>query len=275
MTAIRQAQVARSGLTAVPTCVMRFDDDPRQDTRLLATETPVQVSYGGVPFGVMMLTPDDLIDFATGFSITEGVIDRLDDIRAVTVEEQPDGLHLGIGLAGPKLHAHLARRRAMSGRTSCGLCGIEDLAALPRAAAARTGAPAVSLAAIGEALARLGGMQPLNAATRAVHAAAWCAPDGSIALVREDVGRHNALDKLIGATLRAGLSPEAGFVLITSRASFEMVEKAATFGSRTLVAISAPTGLALERAKALDVTLIGIARPDAVTVFHGADRVTA
>lgn len=275
MSAEPAAQADGPGLTLVPIRVLPFQGSARPDTRLLAVETPVQVSYGGIPFGVMMLTPDDLVDFAYGFSLTEGVIDRLEDIREVAVAELPDGLHLGIALAGPKLHAHLARRRALSGRTGCGLCGIADLAALPRAAAARTAAPPVSLAALGEALAQLGALQPLNAATRAVHAAAWCAPDGTIGLVREDVGRHNALDKLIGAALRAGLSPAAGFVLITSRASFEMVEKAATFGARTLVAISAPTGLALERARALDLTLIGIARTDAVTVFHGSDRVTA
>lgn len=261
--------------TMVPTRVMRFDGPGRSEERSLAAEVPVQVSYGDLPFGVMMLTPDDLVDFAFGFSLTEGVIERPDDIRGVAVEARPEGLHLRVDLAGPRLHAHLARRRALSGRTSCGLCGIADLAALPRASVAQAAAPAVSLAAIGRALAGLETGQPLHAATRAVHGAAWCAPDGALGLVREDVGRHNALDKLIGAILRAGLAPLEGFALITSRASFEMVEKIATFGARTLVAISAPTGLALERARALDLTLIGIARPDGVTVFHGLSRVVA
>lgn len=244
-------------------------------TRSIAVETPVQVTYGDVPFGVMMLTPHDLEDFAYGFSLTEGTILTAADIRDVALETLDDGLRLRIELVGARLHAHLARRRALSGRTSCGLCGIEDLGALPRALAAAGPAPTVKLAAIGRALAALDTRQPLNAATRAVHGAAWCDRDGTILQVREDVGRHNALDKLVGALVRGGLDPAAGFVVITSRASFEMIEKVATFGTRTLVAISAPTSLALDRARALDVTLVGIARRDSVTVFHGQERIVA
>ncbi|MCW6508128.1 formate dehydrogenase accessory sulfurtransferase FdhD [Lichenifustis flavocetrariae] len=241
--------------------------------RSVAIERPVQVSYGDVPFGVMMLTPEDLEDFAFGFSLTEGVIDGVSDVRAVTIAAETEGLRLRIDLTGAKLHAHLARKRALSGRTSCGLCGIEDLSSLVRATSAREPAPRVNLGAIRRALQDLETRQPLNNETHAVHGAAWCGRDGAILQVREDVGRHNALDKLIGALVRSGISPEAGFLLITSRASFEMVEKAATFGCRTLVAISAPTALALDRAAALDLTLVGIARRDAVTVFHGADRI--
>ena len=161
----------------------------------------------------------------------------------------------------------------MTGRTSCGLCGVDDLAALPRAAGPSGEAPRVELRAIARALGALDAGQRLNAATRAVHGAAWATLAGEVLDVREDVGRHNALDKLIGACLRAGRDPASGFVVVTSRASFEMVEKAATFGCRTLVAISAPTALAIDRARALDVTLVGIARRDSVTVFHGADRI--
>ena len=220
-----------------------------------------------------MLTPGDLEDFAYGFSLTEGIATAAADIRAVGVEAAPDRLRLRIDLVGSRMHAHLARKRALSGRTSCGLCGIEDLDALPRALTAQGTAPVVALSSVGRALAALDAHQPLNAATRAVHGAAWCDPAGSILHLREDVGRHNALDKLIGALLRGGIDPADGFVLITSRASFEMVEKVGTFGVRTLVAISAPTSLALERARALDITLVGIARRDAVTVFHGAERI--
>ena len=243
--------------------------------RPIAVETPVQVSYGDTPFGVMMLTPQDLEDFAYGFSHTEGVIDNPADVRDIAVSSDDEGMRLRIDLTGAKLHAHLARKRALSGRTSCGLCGIEDLSALPRAATTAGAAPRIALQAIECALHELERHQPLNAATHAVHGAAWCAPDGMILHVREDVGRHNALDKLIGALLRADSQPGDGFVLITSRASFEMVEKVATFGCRTLVAISAPTSLAVERARALDLTLLGIARQDAVTVFHGAERLIA
>ncbi len=258
-----------------PIRTLTFAGQVIEATRAVAVETPVQVSYADIPFGVMMLTPADLVDFAYGFSLTEGVITGASEIRNVTMERADDGLRLRIDIIGARLHAHLARKRALSGRTSCGLCGIEDLAALPRATAMRGPAPTVALASIGRALAALDRSQPLGFATRAVHAAAWCGPDGAVSYVREDVGRHNALDKLIGALLRAGVPPVDGFVLITSRASFEMVEKVATFGARTLVAISAPTSLALERARALDLTLVGVARRDAVTVFNGVDRIAA
>lgn len=256
-----------------PTRTYTFDGEARAGTRAIAVECPVQVSYGDVPFGVMMMTPDNLEDFAYEFSLTEGVIDRPADVRAIGIEDGSDGVRLRIDLIGAKLHAHLARKRALSGRTSCGLCGIEDLSALPRADAVGGVPPRIALRAIERALLDFDRHQSLNAETHAVHGAAWCDFSGHIRYVREDVGRHNALDKLIGALLRSGIAPDGGFVLITSRASFEMVEKVATFGARTLVAISAPTALALERAQKLDLTLIGIARRDAVTVFHGLERI--
>ena len=245
----------------------------RSIIREVATEIPVQVLFGGIPFGIMMATPADLVDFAYGFSLTEGVIAAPQEIRGVIVEPAEGAVRLAIDVVGARLQAHLARKRAMTGRTSCGLCGVDDLAALPRAGSPKGGAPSLRLDAIAQALGSLDAGQHLNAATRAVHGAAWATLDGEVIDVREDVGRHNALDKLIGAALRAGRDPASGFVLVTSRASFEMVEKAATFGCRTLVAISAPTALAIDRARALDVTLIGIARRDAITVFHGAERV--
>ena len=245
----------------------------RTITREVATEIPVQVLFGGVPFGIMMATPADLVDFAYGFSLTEGVVTAPGEIRAVSVEAVEGAVRLAIDVVGVRLQAHLARKRAMTGRTSCGLCGVDDLAALPRAGAPSGSAPEIGLGAVMRALGALDEGQHLNAATRAVHGAAWATRDGEVLDVREDVGRHNALDKLIGAALRAGRDPASGFVVVTSRASFEMVEKAATFGCRTLVAISAPTALAIDRAKALDVTLVGIARRDSITVFHGAERV--
>ena len=262
--------------SAVPVEVqtLAFDGTRSERQRSIAVEVPVQVSFGGVPFGVMMLTPCDLEDFAFGFSLTEGVIARAGDIRGVAIEALPDGLHLRIGLSGDKLHAHLARKRAMSGRTSCGLCGIEDLGALRRAKSVKGASPLLALTAIERAIRDLDRQQTLNAATRSVHGAAWCDRSGTIVCVREDVGRHNALDKLFGALLRAATDPDDGFAVITSRASFEMVEKAAAFGARSLVAVSAPTSLAIERARALDITLVGIARQDSVTVFNGIERVT-
>ena len=259
---------------SAPVRTFTFSGDVADGHRPLAVERAVQVTFGDVPFGVMMLTPRDLEDFAYGFSLTEGVIGKPADLRGITVAENEEGLVLRIALTGPRLHAHLARKRALSGRTSCGLCGIEDLSALRRASAAEGETPpSIRLAAIRDALAALDTRQPLNIETRSVHGAAWCGFDGALGPVREDVGRHNALDKLVGALLRDGTRPDAGFVLITSRASFEMVEKVATFGCRTLVSISAPTALALERARGLNLTLIGIARRDAVTAFHGAERI--
>lgn len=259
--------------TTVPSRIIAFGDGGvSDDTREVAVETPVQVAFADVPFAVMMLTPADLVDFAYGFSLTEGVIERAAQIRGVEVSPQEDGVRLRIALAGDRLHAHLARQRAMTGRTGCGVCGIDDIEALRRARAADGPAPHVSVQAIERALKALDTRQTLNIATRAVHGAAWADLDGDIALVREDVGRHNALDKLIGAALRAEVDPTSGVVVITSRCSFEMVEKTASFGARTLVAISAPTSLAIERARALDVTLVAIARRDTLTVFHGADR---
>ena len=240
----------------------------------MASEVPVQVSFADMPFGIMMLTPADLDDFAYGFSLTEGVIAAAADIRGVSLETMASGLALKIDLVAARLHSHLARKRAMAGRTSCGLCGIEDFEAMPRAKASDGGAPVLAVSAVQRALVQFDALQSLNAATHAVHGAAWVKPDGHIALVREDVGRHNALDKLVGACLRAGHAPGDGFILVTSRASYEMVEKAASFGCRSLVAISAPTALAVERARELDVTLLGIARRDAVTVFHGIERVS-
>jgi len=253
----------------VPFRVIALDGtEVREGEHAVAVEVPVQVAFADVPFAVMMLTPSDLVDFAYGFSLTEGMIEQASDLRDAQVLAGADGLTLRISLAGDKLHKHLARQRAMTGRTGCGVCGIDDIAALRRARGAPAAAPAIDIASIARALRALDERQVLNGLTRAVHAAAWADTTGEILHVREDVGRHNALDKLIGALVRAGIDPGSGFILITSRCSFEMVEKAATFGGRTLVAISAPTSLAIERARALDLTLIAIARRDTLAVFN-------
>ncbi len=236
--------------------------------RAVAEEIPVSFLYGGVAYAVMMASPGDAEDFAYGFSLTEGLIDGAPDIRAVDVSRQGKGVVVDIRLAPEKMRAHLARRRVIAGRTSCGLCGVESADMLPEAAKIAP-APPVAARAIFAALAHLQANQPLNALTHSVHAAAFCARDGAILVAREDVGRHNALDKCIGAALRQGLDPRAGFMLVTSRASFEMVEKTAFFGAPLLAAISAPTGLAIERAQALGLTLAAIARADALTVFAG------
>ncbi|MDP4002309.1 formate dehydrogenase accessory sulfurtransferase FdhD [Methylobacterium sp. NEAU K] len=264
----------------LPPCTIRVPmqvvayaaEESRSDTRALAVEAPVNLVYGSVPHAVMMATPADLEDFAYGFSLTEGIVESADEIRATRVEAGPDGLRLHVELAPGRLREHLARKRAISGRTGCGVCGIEDLADLPRAQMQEASEVRVALPAIARALAGLDAAQVLGAETRAVHAAAWARLDGSLVAVREDVGRHNALDKLIGALLRAGTSPDEGFLVITSRCSFEMVEKAARLGAAVIVAISAPTSLALDRARTHGMTLCAIARSDTLTVFNGAER---
>ncbi len=241
----------------------------------VAEEVPVNLVYATLPHAVMMATPADLEDFAYGFSLTEGVVAAAAEIRGVAVREVARGIVLDIDLVPAALRRHMVRLRdaggrSMAGRTGCGLCGIESLDELP---AARPVAPGAAIApgAIRAALLGLEGRQVLNRATRAVHAAAWCDASGGIVLLREDVGRHNALDKLVGACLRAGVAPGEGFVLLTSRASFEMVEKAASFGAGTVVAISAPTSLAVERAAALGISLVAVARPDGAVRFTPGD----
>jgi len=242
--------------------------------RAIAVEAPVQIVIAGSPFAIMMATPHDLEDFAYGFCLTEGIAEREGDIRGVEVGRSAEGWRVSIALTGERLKAHLARKRAMSGRTGCGLCGIEDFAQMPAPKRRKGPAPSVDPAAVSAGLADLENRQPLNKLTRAVHAAAWCERDGRIALVREDVGRHNALDKAIGALWRAGVEPDSGFFIITSRCSFEMVAKAAIFGATTLVAVSAPTSLALERALEFGVTVLAVARGDKALSFDGADAPT-
>jgi len=236
--------------------------------RAIAIEAPVQIVIGAMPFAVMMATPQDLEDFAYGFALTEQIAERVDDIRGVEVERVEDGWKLKIALSGERLQAHLARGRAMSGRTGCGLCGIEDFSQMPSPRPPLNPQAPIAPQAIRAALEELETRQRLNKVTRAVHAAAWVARDGTIVLVREDVGRHNALDKAIGALARAGAAPDSGFFVITSRCSFEMVAKAAIFGAGTLVAVSAPTSLALERAQRFGVRVIAVARRDQALCFE-------
>jgi FdhD protein len=239
-------------------------------TRAIAVEAPIQIVIGAAPFAVMMATPQDLEDFACGFALTEQIAESLDDVRGLEVEPVEDGWKLRIALSSERLQAHLARGRAMSGRTGCGLCGIEDFSQIPAPSPVHPHPPPAP-AAIRAALEDLETRQPLNRLTGAVHAAAWCEREGTIVLIREDVGRHNALDKAIGALARAGVAPDGGFFVITSRCSFEMVAKAAIFGAGTLVAVSAPTSLALERARRFGVRLIAVARRDQALCFEGVN----
>ena len=258
-----------AGSIDVPVRAFSYDSGASgpEVTRAVAVEAPIQIVIGGAPFAVMMATPNDLEDFAYGFALTEQIAARVDDIRSVEIEPVEDGWKVKIALSGERLQAHLARGRAMSGRTGCGLCGIEDFSQMPSPRPPLQRQAPIAPGAIRTALSELEARQPLNQATRAVHAAAWCEQDGTIVLVREDVGRHNALDKAIGALARAGVAPGSGFFVITSRCSFEMVAKVAIFGSGTLVSVSAPTSLALERAQRFGVRVIAVARHDQAICF--------
>jgi FdhD protein len=263
------------GSADIPVQVFSYDSGASgpELTRAVAVEAPVQIVIGGASFAVMMATPEDLEDFAYGFALTEQIAESVGDIRGVEVEPVKEGWKLKITISGERLQAHLARGRAMSGRTGCGLCGIEDFSQMPSPRPPLHSPAPIAPDAIRAALSELEAKQPLNQATRAVHAAAWCGRDGTIVLVREDVGRHNALDKAIGALARAGVAPDSGFFVITSRCSFEMVAKAALFGAGTLVSVSAPTSLALERARQFGVRVIAVARRDQALCFgEGKDE---
>lgn len=247
-----------------------FHGPAEQVRRAVPVEAPIAIVYGTVPFAVMMASPADIEDFVLGFSLTEGVIEAARDVREVTLLSDGLGVRAEISLVPERMSRHLARKRSLSGRTGCGLCGVEDMADLPVSAPLAPRAPAVSLPAIERAVHELEHHQPLNDLTRAVHGAAWFGLEGGFRTLREDVGRHNALDKLIGALLRAGIDPETGFIVITSRCSYEMVEKAAAFGARLIVAVSAPTELAVRRAETIGITLVAVARRDGAMLFCGS-----
>jgi FdhD protein len=259
--------------TRVPS--LRVSKPGAEDTsRLIPEEVPVALVYDGSTHAVMMATPADLEDFAVGFSFTEGIIKDRSEIREFEVVEHEKGLEARMWLVPQSGRTHAERRRRIAGPTACGLCGVDSLeAAVPEPR--RVGNTAsVTPAEIQNALAAMPQAQTLNIATRAVHAAAfWDSTAGRIAALREDVGRHNALDKLVGAVSTAGLDPAKGFVVLTSRVSVEMVQKTAMMGAEILVAVSAPTALALRVAEEAGITLVAIARPDAFEVFTHPHRI--
>jgi len=241
----------------------------------VADEVPVALQYNGVSHAVMLASPIDLEDFAYGFSLSEGLVDSAADIHGVELESAPEGLVLNLEIASRCLARLKERRRTLAGRTGCGLCGSESLEqALP--AAGHVAPPAWTLAphALASAMRALRKSQALQSATGATHAAAWCRPDGTVDLVREDVGRHNALDKLVGALARARCNPGEGFFAVTSRASFEMVQKTARAGVGLMAAISAPTALAIRTADAAGVTLVGFTRGDDWVAYSHTERLT-
>jgi FdhD protein len=233
-------------------------------SRAVASEVPVAIEYNGIGYAVLMATPADLDDLAMGFSRAERLIDGPDDIIDVSAHAAEGGVLLRVTLDAARLDRAADRVRHRVSESSCGLCGIENLEQALRPLPRVTARTRADYAAIFRALGELRDHQPLNAATGAVHAAARARADGSILMAREDVGRHNAFDKLIGAMLRAGTDWDGGFALLSSRCSYELVEKAALSGCPMLVTVSAPTTLAVARAREAGLRLIVLARGDAV-----------
>ncbi|HUA81474.1 MAG TPA: formate dehydrogenase accessory sulfurtransferase FdhD [Dyella sp.] len=240
----------------------------------ITEEVPVAMIYNDVPFAVMMVTPLDLEDFALGFSLSEGLVAKPEEIVSIEVRPQLEGIELAMQVSSKTVEqrAGLSGERLLPGRSGCGLCGARMLEDAVRHPDPVGEGPMVEAAALERALQALKDAQPVNRATGSVHAAAWVDSNGAIVLAREDVGRHNALDKLIGAMTRAHIDPEQGFLLVTSRASYEMVTKAASAGITVMAAISAPTALAIHLAESTRVTLIGFARPGSYVVYTHPQR---
>jgi len=234
----------------------------------LAEETAVALVYNGISHAVMMASPTDLADFALGFSLTEGIVQRPDEIYDLEVVQQSQGFELQLTISSQRLLALKQRRRNLTGRTGCGLCGAESLQQALRPIQRLPDRPAICDQAFQKAISQLESLQPLQAQTGACHGAAWCDREGYIQWVREDVGRHNALDKLIGTLHSNDVNTNEGFVLISSRASYEMVQKAVAAGIGTLTAVSAPTALALEYAQQANLQLVGFARSQRHVTYH-------
>jgi FdhD protein len=238
----------------------------------VAEEVPVAFTYHGIPHVVMLATPQDLEDLGVGFTFTEALVESPVEIRGIEAVALEDACELRLIIAPERFSALLLRQRNLTGRTGCGLCGTETLEEAIRRPSPVGPGVTIGPAELHAALKDLQRKQPLNARTGSVHAAAWCLPGKGVQLVREDVGRHNALDKVIGALLRADTDASSGFLLVSSRASYEMVQKAATAGVSLMAAISAPTALAIRLAEECGMTLIGFARDSSHVVYTHPQR---
>ncbi len=281
--------------TSVSLSVTRVSDGQAHissERDAIAVETPVAIEFNGINHAVMLATPADLQDFAWGFCLTEGIVRSPNDIRDIEVEATQLGLILHVQISPACMQFLKERRRQMAGRTACGLCGVETLDAVRRLPAVAPPSnsdsnnessptqtdlqslpPGVSLAQLLESMSALRHQQQLHQITGATHAAAWLAPDSNApAFIREDVGRHNALDKTIGALLRENQPTGRGALLVTSRASFEMVQKAAMAGCPILAAVSAPTSAAIALAAETGITLMGFTRAQQATIYAHPER---
>ena len=239
----------------------------------IAEEVPVAFIYAQRTHAVMMATPCDLEDLAIGFTLSEGIVENAGEIRRVRVSRHSRGIDVVIEVPTAVADRLAARARALPGRTGCGLCGVEAIDDAIRVPAAVASTLTVTAEAIWRATSALAEQQPLNCDTHAIHAAAWADPSGELRIVREDVGRHNALDKVLGALAHAGTAAGEGFVVVTSRASFELVQKAAVCGVPILAAVSRPTGLAVRLAEAAGVSLVALVRGQSANVYAHPSRI--
>ena len=265
------APVATQDVAGV--CDWRGGGSAQEASDTLIRELPVALVYNGVSHVVMMATPTRLEEFALGFSLSEGILARPGELHDIEISETELGIEVAMTIAGERFAALKDLRRNLAGRTGCGLCGAESLQQVARKPEPVTANPSIPHSAIERAVRELAHHQPLQAQTGAVHGAAWCDAAGAILELCEDVGRHNALDKLIGARCRAPAPWAAGFALISSRASYEMVVKAASQGIAILAAVSAPTALAVELAQTANLTLVGFARPGRHVIYTHPQRI--
>lgn len=241
---------------------------------VLAEEVPVALVYNGISHAVMLATPQDLEDFALGFSLSEGILDNASDMYEIEVIAQENGLALQLEVATSCFQRLKEKRRNLTGRTGCGLCGSESLDHALRLPLNKVKQlTTINQQAIKAALTNIRVQQRLQGLTGATHASAWLNAKGEVLLLREDVGRHNALDKLIGAMAKKDSLSTQGFILTTSRASYEMVQKTVSAGCNILVAISAPTGLAIRMAEQSNLTLVGFAREQGFVVYSHAEAI--
>lgn len=248
------------------------DRNTEEQSAPLAAEVPVALVYNGRPHVVMMCTPADLEDFGVGFTSTEGIADA-GDIKRIDVVKYSRGIELQIEIPAAAAEKASERGRAIVGRTGCGLCGVEVIDDALREPRLVRSSLVVSREALWRASESLGAKQPLNNETNAIHAAAWASSDGTLRVVREDVGRHNALDKVLGALARSGADASDGFVVVTSRASYELVQKAAVANVPLLAAVSRPTALAVELADQAGITLVGLLRGRTANVYTHPTRI--
>ena len=266
---------SKEGITRLAKLVWE-NGEVAADEDYTAQEVPIAFEYNCVSHAVMMATPNDLLDFAVGFSLSEQIIESAIDLLDTEIVDADGGKVISMIISEPQLNKLKGQRRALVGRTGCGVCGAETIAqALKPAALVSNTLVGVTHQAIQVALGSLSEHQVLNQSTGAIHAAAWCDLAGNIKVVREDVGRHNALDKLIGSLCIANVARDSGFILISSRASYEMVSKAAEFGAQLLVAVSGVTHLAVKMAEDAGLTLVGFTRPQRHSIYTHTHRLSA